>query len=127
LLGGADSGPGGQGLLLTYRWEHQEDGAQDGVLLVGSAAEGANEVTAAWGDSWHPAHPGQLAMEGTSSVGRTELSADYGGGWRWQIAVEVGERLALTMSNVIPKELATEEAPAGPYAVMLAPTVVEGG
>jgi hypothetical protein len=112
-------GAGGQRWLVTYTWEHPEDGPQDGVLLVGSAAEGERDVSAVFGDSWHQ-HPGLMRFAGTASGGRVDLAGEYGGGWGWQIALDVGETLTMTMSNVIPEEYATPEAAAGPYPVMVA-------
>ncbi len=120
------SGAGGQSLLLTYTWEHPDDGPQDGVLLVGSPPDGETAVSAAFGDSWHQ-HPGLMQFEGTSSGGRVELAAEYGGGWGWQIAVGTGDQLTLTMSNVIPEEHATADAAAGPYLVMDATLQQESG
>jgi hypothetical protein len=61
-------------------------------------------------------------MDGTLVDGVVDVSADYGGGWRWTISVDGrrNDHLALTMHNVIPEELATDDEPAGPYPVMVA-------
>ena len=111
----------GHGLLLTYTWEHAADGSQDGVLLVGSPEAGQQDVGAAWGDSWHQ-KPAMLTLNGTLADGILELSADYGGGWRWVISLagRGDDTLVLTMQNVIPAEHATEAISAGPYVVMVA-------
>jgi hypothetical protein len=63
-----------------------------------------------------------LVFTGTVTERHLEVSADYGGGWRWVISLESDgeERLALTMYNVVPAEYATDEASAGPYPVMVA-------
>ena len=111
----------GHDLVLTYAWTHPEDGPQDGVLVAGSPDDQGQDFTAAWGDSWHQ-KPNLLVFTGTLTEGRLEVSADYGGGWRWVISLggDRGDGLALTMYNVIPAEHATDEVPAGPYRVMVA-------
>jgi hypothetical protein len=110
----------GYDLVVRYTWVHPDDGPQEGVMLVGSPDDGGR-VTVAWGDSWHQKPPIRV-MDGTLADGVVEVSADYGGGWRWTISVDGGrdDQLPLTMHNVIPDELATEEEPAGPYPVMAA-------
>jgi hypothetical protein len=129
----------GHDLLLRYTWEHPDDGPQDGVLLAAPAPDGpvsdsppdsshadgspdgAQAVSAAWGDSWHQ-KPSFLVLHGSLVGRRLELQADYGGGWRWIIVLdgEHGGRLVMTMQNVVPAEYATEEVRAGPYPVMIA-------
>ena len=109
----------GDVVVVTYTWEHPEDGPQDGVLLVGSPGEQARTVDGAWGDSWHQ-HPSILTLSGTmADDGRLEITAEYGGGWAWTISLEGEEPLRLTMYNVIPAEQATDEIEAGPYPVMV--------
>jgi len=109
----------GHDLVLRYTWVHPTDGPQDGVLLVGSPDE-QRRVTAAWGDSWHQ-KPAILVLNGSLIEPVLEVSADYGGGWRWMISVDGrrDDRLVLTMHNVIPDERATDDGPAGPYPVMV--------
>jgi hypothetical protein len=109
----------GYDLVLRYTWVHPADGPQDGVLLVGSPDD-EGRVTAAWGDSWHQ-KPAIAVLNGSLIEGVLEVAADYGGGWRWMISVDGGrdDSLALTMHNVIPDELATDQEPAGPYPVMV--------
>jgi hypothetical protein len=111
----------GHDLVLTYAWTHPDDGPQDGVLLVGSPDDERHVVAAAWGDSWHQ-KPSLLMLSGELARRRLEVSADYGGGWRWMISIDGDrdDRLALTMYNVIPAEHATDETPSGPYPVMVA-------
>ena len=111
----------GHDLVLTYTWAHPDDGPQDGVLMVGSTDDQEQVVTAAWGDSWHR-KPSLLMLTGTLNERHLEVTADHGGGWRWVISLagDRGDRLALTMYNVIPAEQATGDAPAGPYPVMAA-------
>jgi hypothetical protein len=116
---------GGNVVVVTYTWIHPEDGPQDGVLLVGSPAEQDQTVNAAWGDSWHQ-RPSILTLAGTSTGGRIEVTADYGGGWAWTIAVEGEDPLRLTMFNVVPAEHATADVAAGPYPVMRAELHREG-
>jgi hypothetical protein len=110
---------GGHDVVLTYTWIHPDDGPQDGVLLVGSPDEQQQAVDAAWGDSWHQ-KPSILMFSGTLVDGRLEVIADYGGGWKWMITLEGENQLLLTMHNVVPDELATDEVSAGPYPVMVA-------
>jgi hypothetical protein len=112
---------GGHDLVLSYTWAHPADGPQDGVLVVASPEDERQVVTAVWGDSWHQ-KPSMLTLSGTLAERRLEVSADYGGGWRWAISLdgERDDRLVLTMHNVIPAEHATDETPAGPYPVMVA-------
>jgi hypothetical protein len=108
---------GGHDVVVTYTWVHPQDGPQDGVLLVGSPDE-HGQVTAAWGDSWHQ-QPSIRTFAGTVVGGRLEVSADYGGGWMWTIAIEGDDPLAVTMYNVVPEEYATDENAAGPYPAMV--------
>lgn len=110
---------GGNAVVLTYTWQHPEDGPQDGVMLVGSPDEHEQAVIAAWGDSWHQ-RPSILTLPGSLADGRLEVTADYGGGWRWTIALEGLDPLLLTMYNVVPDDQATDEIAAGPYPVMVA-------
>lgn len=116
---------GGNVVVVTYTWVHPEDGPQDGVLMVGSPAEQDQSVDAAWGDSWHQ-HPSILTLSGKSERGRLEVTAGYGGGWAWTIAVEGGDSLRLAMFNVVPAEHATADIAAGPYPVMRAELHREG-
>jgi hypothetical protein len=109
---------GGHAVVVTYTWVHPQDGPQEGTLLVGSPDD-EGQATAAWGDSWHQ-QPSIRTFAGTLAGGRLEVTADYGGGWRWTIAIEGGDPLALTMFNVVPDEYATDENPAGPYPAMIA-------
>jgi hypothetical protein len=103
----------GYDLVMRYTWVHPDDGRQEGVMLVGSPDD-EGRVTVAWGDSWHQKPPIRV-LHGTLVEGVLEVSADYGGGWRWTISVDGGrgDQLALTMHNVIPDELATDDEPAG--------------
>jgi hypothetical protein len=109
----------GYDLVLSYTWAHPADGPQEGVLLAGSPDD-EGRVTVAWGDSWHQ-KPAIIVLTGCLTERVLEVTADYGGGWRWMISLDGrhDDRLLLTMHNVIPEEHATEEEPAGPYPVML--------
>ena len=112
------SAAGGNATVVTYTWTHPDDGAQDGVLLAGSPDD-EQAVVVAWADSWHQ-QPALLSLAGTSTDGRLDVTADYGGGWKWTITIEGDDPLLLTMYNVIPDEHATAEVAAGPYPVMVA-------
>jgi hypothetical protein len=109
---------GGNVVVVSYTWNHPEDGPQEGVLFVG-APDDEQTVGAAWGDSWHQ-RPSILTLSGRGTEGRLEVTADYGGGWGWTIALEGDDPLRLTMHNVVPAEHATDEVAAGPYTVMVA-------
>src|SRR5512145_1460216 len=45
-------GAGGNLAVLAYTWRHPDDGAQDGLLVLGPD-EAPGGVVALWGDSWH--------------------------------------------------------------------------
>ena len=107
--------------VLAYRWEHPEDGPQDGVLLLGSPDPSNDGLTAAWADSWHQS-PHLMTMHGTRADGRVQVTGTYGGGAEWIIAFEQDSdgQMLLTMHNVVPERVATAELPSGPYPVMVA-------
>lgn len=109
---------GGHLALITYIWQHPDDGAQDGLLLVGRDGDGG-AVTATWGDSWHQ-QPEPMSLTGRAADA-VDLEAAYGGDWRWRIRVGPGEggRLHMTMHNVVPAAEASVDMPPGPYPVMV--------
>lgn len=106
--------------VIAYTWAHHEDGAQDGLLVIGPGSE-ANRATALWGDSWHQSQQPAL-LTGTSTSAVLTLGYEYGGGWRWQIRVDAGDptALALSMENVVPASAATATLPEGAYSAMTA-------
>ena len=106
--------------VIAYTWAHHEDGAQDGLLVIGPGGE-ANRVTALWGDSWHQSEQPAL-LTGTITQDVLTLGYEYGGGWRWQIRVDAGDptALALSMDNVVPASAATDSLPEGAYSAMTA-------
>ena len=108
------TGAGGHLTSLAYTWVHPTDGPQEGLLVYGDG------VTALWGDSWHQ-QPEPRVLEGSrADDGSVELSYEYGGGWRWEIAVRTSdEAVLLEMRNVIPADQATDDIAAGPYPVMV--------
>lgn len=121
-IGTARSAAAGDGLVLDYRWEHPQDGPQEGVLLVGSAEEDGT-VRAAWIDSWHQ-HPGPMVLAGTAvGAQHVTLAASYAGEWGWQIELSVTDAVEVVMRNVVPAsalELPEAEGmSAGPYDVMV--------
>lgn len=109
---------GGSLTVITYTWVHLEEGAQDGLLVLGPGSE-VNEVTSFWGDSWHQT-PEPALLTGTGTKGALTVGFDYGGGWRWQIRVEAGDPdvLRLIMNNIVPPSAATDTLPAGSYCAM---------
>ena len=97
---------------LAYTWVHPTDGPQDGLLVWGPG------VAAFWGDSWHQQpEPRTLSGGGGGAGTSLALSAEYGGGWSWNVLLDVdGPALRLRMQNVVP---AGHDGPAGPYDVMI--------
>ena len=118
------SSAGGHALVLTYTWEHAEDGPQDGVLLVASADDGG-VVHATLLDSWHQ-HPAPMHLTGRMLPGGlgASVSAVYAEvyGWEVDVRLDAGE-LAMDMRNVLPAEDVPQEsagaATATRYDVML--------
>jgi hypothetical protein len=111
---------GGYLTSVAYSWEHPDDGAQDGLLVIGSAEEDGSLV-AMWGDSWHQ-KPAPMMLSGSRQTDATlQLEGDYGGGWRWRVMLDASdaESLRMQMDNVIPAEQATADIPDGPYPVMI--------
>ncbi len=105
----------GRAALLTYTWQHPDDGAQTGTVLLGVPGDGG-EVTAAWVDSWH--QPDVVLLTGSGPATSTTVGYDYAPGWRWEVDLAVGEEEAtLVMRNVVPEG---QGGPAGPYDVMRA-------
>jgi len=111
---------GGHLTSVAYSWEHPDDGAQDGLLVIGSADEDGSLV-AMWGDSWHQ-KPTPMMLSGSRGTDATlELEGEYGGDWRWRVMLDASdaESLRMQMDNVIPAERATADIPDGPYPVMV--------
>lgn len=110
---------GGNLTTVAYRWSHPDDGAQDGLLVVGPEGEPPGAV-AFWGDSWHQ-QPDPTVLHGRLQDGVLVVGYAYGGDWRWEITVDatVPELLALRMDNIVPQSVATEGVVAGPYAAMV--------
>lgn len=117
----ADVSIAAAGSLITfaYTWSHPDDGAQDGLLVVGRNGEPPG-AAAFWGDSWHQQPEPQVLLGGLES-GVLIVSYAYGGDWRWQITVDATdpEVLTMRMDNIVPQSAATEEVAAGAYAAMV--------
>jgi hypothetical protein len=105
---------------VAYSWTHPDDGAQDGLLVLGPGGE-PGTVAAFWGDSWHQ-KPEPRTLAGTRDGGAVIVGYAYSGEWRWEIALgtPLPDRLTLRMSNVVPASAATDEIAAGAYAAMSA-------
>jgi len=106
--------------IIAYTWSHPEDGDQDGLLVIGPG-EGAGEVVALWGDSWHQS-PVPKPLAGIVEDGVITVSYEYGdGGWQWQIILNATDAsvLEIRMDNVVPPA-AGEGLPGGPYSAMAA-------
>jgi hypothetical protein len=117
------SAAGGHLTSVAYSWEHPDDGPQDGLLVIGSAA-GDGSLVAMWGDSWHQ-KPAPMMLSGSHEAGTSlEFEGDYGGGWRWRVAFDATDpdSFRMQMDNVIPAEHATAEISPGPYPVMIMQT-----
>ena len=110
---------GGALTAIAYTWSHPEDGAQDGLLVIGASDESDGAV-AFWGDSWHQA-PQATVLGGEFRDGLVVVSYKYAGEWRWQISVDATntDSLRLRMENIVPQSAATEAVAAGPYEAML--------
>jgi hypothetical protein len=103
---------------MAYRWEHPQDGAQEGLIVFGEGAA-AGTVVGLWGDSWHQ-QPQPMSMSGQVAEQSIQLEGEYGGGWRWSIVLDpASSDLRMRMENVVPADQATVEEPAGPYDVMV--------
>lgn len=110
---------GGYLTSVAYSWEHPDDGAQEGLLVIGSADDDG-PLVAMWGDSWHQ-KPAPMMLSGSRGTDATlELEGDYGG-WRWRVMLDGSdaESLRMQMDNVIPAEQATADITDGPYPVMV--------
>src|SRR5215218_372925 len=81
---------GGHLISVVYSWEHPDDGAQDGLLVIGSADEDGS-LGAMWGDSWHQ-KPAPMMLSGSRGTDATlELEGEYGGGWRWRVMLDASD------------------------------------
>ncbi|HMQ64989.1 MAG TPA: hypothetical protein PJ992_01770 [Arachnia sp.] len=115
---------GEQGFTLHYTWVHPADGEQRGVLLVGGVGEDG-VVEASLLDTWHQ-QPGLMQLTGTRDGSRVDLSAPYMEEWAWEVSVELGDDVSMTMRNVVPESalamLPPDSPPmsAGPYDAMVA-------
>ncbi|MGH3306078.1 MAG: hypothetical protein ACRDOX_00200 [Nocardioides sp.] len=109
----------GNMVAIAYTWSHPEDGAQDGLLVVGRNDEPTGAV-AFWGDSWHQS-PQPTVLEGGFEEGVLSVSYEYGGEWRWQISIDAthAASLMIRMDNIVPESAATEAVAAGAYPAML--------
>lgn len=112
----------GQGLALTYGWQHPTDGPQHGSMLVGSADD-EGVVQIAWIDSWHQ-KPGLMILKGAVSDCGCTASVEYFEHFTWQIEIAASDtEFALTMRNIVaddaPRSPETEGMPTGPYDVMV--------
>ena len=101
-------GAGGNLLSLAYTWLHPDDGAQDGLLVLGPGPDGS--AVALWGDSWHQEPEAQVL---TGSVAGRVWTVGYEyvpGQWRWRVVVDASsdEELVVVMENVA---LAGDERP----------------
>jgi hypothetical protein len=107
-----DVAAGGRALLLSYTWEHPQDGAQSGTLLLGVPDE-TGRVGAGWVDSWH--QPGVAALTGTVTAAGAVVGYEYAPGWRWEVELEVADGVpVLVMRNVVPDR---EDGPGATYEV----------
>ncbi len=104
-------------VVVGYTWSHPEDGAQDGLVVVGAADE-PGTVTALWGDSWHQ-RPEPVVCTGTVDGGVVAFGYEYGPGWWWHVVVDGGGSgaLRIRMDNSVPED-PVEGRPAETYAAM---------
>jgi hypothetical protein len=101
---------GGHLAAIAYTWSHPDDGAQDGLLVLGPAGD-APGVTALWGDSWHQS-PEPRVCPGSGEGGLITVGYEYAPGWRWNITVDPTDptALRLRMENVVPEDAAEGRA-----------------
>ncbi len=95
-------GAGGNVAVLAYTWTHPDDGAQDGVLVLGPD-EAPGEVVAQWGDSWHQA-PAAKQLRGATGDHSLTVGYSYAEGWEWRITITADrpDVLRWRMDNVVP-------------------------
>jgi len=109
------SAAGDRALLVSYSWQHPEDGEQLGTLLLGTPADDGG-VSAAWVDSWHQSDV--IALSGRATGTGALVGYEYAPGWLWEVELQVsGDGVGLVMRNTVPEG---EEGPSGPYDVMRA-------
>jgi hypothetical protein len=104
-------GAGGNILVLAYTWTHPDDGAQDGLLVVGPD-ESPDGALALWGDSWHQ-KPAAKQLAGTTGHDSLTVGYAYAEGWEWRITLTADrpDTLRWRMDNVVPPSAAgTAEA-----------------
>ena len=107
-----DVAAAGRALVLSYTWEHPQDGAQSGTLLLGAPDE-EGRVSAGWVDSWH--QPGVAALTGTGTDAGAVVGYEYAPGWHWEVELEVADGVpVLVMRNVVPER---EDGPGATYEV----------
>jgi hypothetical protein len=105
----------GRAVLVTYTWEHAQDGPQEGTLMLGLPGEDG-AVTAAWVDSWHQRDV--VSLTGIRTATGATVAYEYAPGWTWEIEVAVDAgNLSLAMRNGVP---ASEDGPATRYDAMRA-------
>ncbi|HKS26330.1 MAG TPA: DUF1579 family protein [Pyrinomonadaceae bacterium] len=97
---------GGKYLAFTYTWSH-EDGAQEGLLLIGY--DGKNKVVnAVWVDSWHVSEKPLTLSGADDERGKIDLRGTYEipnhPDWGWRIVIStLEETLKIVMYNVSPE------------------------
>ena len=106
-------GAGGNLVSLAYTWLHPDDGAQDGLLVLGPAPE--DSAVALWGDSWHQT-PAAQVLTGFRRGRRVERPATTtspaSGAGASSSTPRTPEELLVRMENVA----LDDETP--PYAAM---------
>ena len=110
-------GAGGNVAVLAYTWTHPDDGAQDGLLVLGPD-ESAGGVVALWGDSWHQ-KPAAKQLRGATGHDTLTVGYAYAEGWEWRITLTAGrpDVLRWRMDNVVPPSV-SGTAEAGTYCAM---------
>lgn len=95
-------------ITVSYTWSN-EDGPQDGMLLIGDGSA-PQEAVAVWVDSFHQS-PRWMAMQGVISTEGIALEGVYpappGPDWGWRIHIG-GPDLRIAMINVPAGEAAYE-------------------
>ncbi|SCF47173.1 hypothetical protein [Micromonospora mirobrigensis] len=104
---------------IGSRWEHPDDGPQDGLTIAWTADDGS--LAGVWSDSWHQKPAPMSLAGGRGADGIIALDGGYGDGWVWRIVFDTteAETFQMRMDNVVPTGEATAELPAGPYPAMV--------
>ena len=97
-----ESAAGGLLAAVAYTWSHPQDGAQEGLLVVGTD-EQPERAVALWGDSWHQ-KPAAKHLRGVTGHDTLTVGYAYAESWEWRITLTADrpDTLRWRMDNVVP-------------------------